>query len=366
MSRRFATNIDLTGFSLIGALMNPVSSDLTGLGTGDAGRVWFNTTSGLFKYWNGTAAIDPLARANHSGTQLASTISDLASTVKGYSLDQFAAAAADVSLGTHKLTNVVDPVGAQDAATRNYVDTALASLASGQVLKGAVACAPTTNVSLSAPGATLDGVTMTSGMIVLLTGQTTASQNGPYVWTGPSTTLTRATNFASSAQAAIGSYWVVEQGANADTFCLLTNDSAITLGTTSLTFSFRGASGATLTGSATISISAGVVSAILASGGGLVGTSGLAVDTSVVGRKVGGVIPATTTGIYSVSGLVVTINHGLGNSAPLFVLRAYTSPASGYSAGQQVEVDNVASDANNLVVTLPALASNNWVCEVIG
>lgn len=37
-----------------------------------------------------------------------------------------AAAAADVSLGTHKLTAVVDPASAQDGATKAYVDSALA------------------------------------------------------------------------------------------------------------------------------------------------------------------------------------------------------------------------------------------------
>jgi hypothetical protein len=43
-------------------------------------------------------------------------------------LSGFAAAAADVDLGTSfKLINVLDPTLAQDAATKNYVDTALNS-----------------------------------------------------------------------------------------------------------------------------------------------------------------------------------------------------------------------------------------------
>lgn len=369
MSRRFATDIDLLGFSLLNAMLNPVSSDPGGLGTGQAGRVWFNTTTNKLMYWNGTAAIDMLARSNHSGTQLAATISDLATTVQAYRLDQFAAPNVDLSLASHKLTNVTDPASAQDAATKNYVDTQLAGVATGQVLKGAVKVAATANISLSSPGATIDGVSMNSGDIVLLTAQTTGSQNGPYVWTGAASALTRATNWDTSAEAVLGSYWIVQQGTNADTFALMSNDTAITLGTTTPTFVFRGAAGSTYSVNGGLTLSGTVLSVnpgtgILAPAGASTTTS---IDTSVVTRKVVGVVPASSSGIFSVSGATVTINHALNNSAPQFVVRAYSSPAAGYTAGQQVEMDNVASDANNLVVTFPAApASNNWYICVQG
>jgi hypothetical protein len=68
-------------------------------------------------------ATNPLARANHTGTQAASTISDFDAQVRTNRLDQMATAGADVPLGSHKLTGVTDPSSAQDAATKNYVDT---------------------------------------------------------------------------------------------------------------------------------------------------------------------------------------------------------------------------------------------------
>ena len=42
--------------------------------------------------------------------------------LNNYAPNQMAVATADLSLGNHKLTNVTDPTGLQDAATKNYVD----------------------------------------------------------------------------------------------------------------------------------------------------------------------------------------------------------------------------------------------------
>lgn len=364
-TQKTTADLDFVGvFATRNRFEDPVSSDPTGLGSGDAGRVWFNSTSKKWKYWDGTAAIDVVARANHTGTQLASTISDFDSQVHTSRLDQLAVPTADLSINSHKLTNVTDPTNPQDASTKAYVDAALAGVASGQVTKGAVVCAATTNVSLSTPGATIDGVTMSNPMTILLTGQTTGSQNGPYVWTGASTALTRATNWDTSGEAVLGSYWVVEQGSHADSYALLTNDTAITLGTTTPAFTFI-SGGTTYTGTAPIVVSGGAIS--INQGSGITNSGGnLIVDTAVVGTKKTGVIPTATTGIVTVSGAVVTINHGLGNYAPSVTIAAYTSPYTGYSQGDIPLTGAVATDANNVQVTLPAApASNNWVYSII-
>jgi hypothetical protein len=68
-------------------------------------------------------AVDPLARANHTGTQLASTISDFDTQVRTSRLDQMAAPTAGVALNAQKLTGVADPTNAQDAVTLNYITT---------------------------------------------------------------------------------------------------------------------------------------------------------------------------------------------------------------------------------------------------
>lgn len=384
MSRKFLTPIDHAALESLNRRVQNVASLPTGLGSSDAGRECFLTSNSRYYVWSGSAwlstadAADTLGGANdaaahagswyqdrthHTGTQTASTISDLSTTVHAYTLDSFAAPTAAVALNSQRITGVADPTSAQDAATRNYVDTSLSSVTSGMTLKGAVVCAPVTNISLSTPGSTIDGVTMSNPSTILLTGQTTASANGPYVWTGASTALTRAGNWDTTGEATLGSFWIVEQGTNADTFAVLTNDTAVTLGTTDLTFTFRGAAGATYSNGNGLNLS-GTTFSVKPDSGISVTSSGVAVDSTVV-RKVSGMVPATTSGIFSVSGAVVTINHGLNNYAARLTVRYGTSPQSGNTQGYPLEVEEYASDANNIVVTFPAAPAANQYAYLI-
>jgi hypothetical protein len=186
------------------------------------------------------------SRANHTGSQLASTISDFDTQVRTSRLDQMAAPTNPVGLGSQRITSVADPSGAQDAATKAYVDSQLAGAVSGLTLKGTVRAAATANITIASPGTTIDGITASNGDVFLLTTQSTGSQNGPYVFNGSGSAMTRATNWDTSGEATLGSYWVVREGTNADKFAILTNDTAITLGTTTPTFAFSGLSVSTV------------------------------------------------------------------------------------------------------------------------
>jgi hypothetical protein len=66
-------------------------------------------------------ATDPLARANHTGTQTASTISDFDTQVRTSRLDQMAAPTASVALNSQKITGLADPTSNQDAVTLKYL-----------------------------------------------------------------------------------------------------------------------------------------------------------------------------------------------------------------------------------------------------
>jgi hypothetical protein len=68
-------------------------------------------------------ATNPLSRANHTGTQTASTISDFDTQVRTSRLNQMSAPTAAVPLNAQKITGLADPTSAQDAATKNYIDS---------------------------------------------------------------------------------------------------------------------------------------------------------------------------------------------------------------------------------------------------
>ena len=273
-------------------------------------------TDAATKTYVDTSYTNAISRANHTGTQTAATISNFDAQVRTSRLDQLAAPTASVNFNNQRQTSVAEPTAASDGATKNYVDNAVSGLVSGQTLKGTVRVATSSNVSLSSPGATIDGVSMTSGDVILLMGQSTASQNGPYVWTGASTALTRASNWDTSAEAVRGSYWVVTEGSNADSFALLTTDTAITLGTTALAFTVISVAGA------------------------------------AVGRFAG-TCPATA------AGGTWTVNHNLGSQDVVVNIRRTASPYD------SVDVYWEATDANSIQVKPDlALASGEYTIVV--
>jgi len=184
------------------------------------------------------------SRANHTGTQLASTISDFDVAVRLNRLDQMAAPTGPLSLGTQKIINLGTPTAASDAATMGYVDTQLAGVTGGMTLKGSVRAVSAGAVTIASPGTTIDTLTPANGEVFLLAGN--GSANGPYVYNGAAVPMTRAPNWDAAGEAVVGSYWVVREGTQADKFALMNNDT-FTLGTTTATFTYVGVAGASAT-----------------------------------------------------------------------------------------------------------------------
>jgi len=140
-----------------------------------------------------------------------------------------------IAMGTNKITGLGTPTDATDAATKAYVDSA----AQGIDWKASVRAATTGNVTIASAlenGDTLDGVTLATGDRVLVKNQSTGSENGIYV-VKASGAPDRSTDADTGAELTSNFAVFVEQGTtNADQGYVLTNDGAITVGTTALTF----------------------------------------------------------------------------------------------------------------------------------
>src|SRR5688572_10858722 len=91
-------------------------------------------------------------------------------------------------------------------------------------------------LSLTAPGATIDGATMASGDLVLRANPTPEATNGVYVWTGASSTMTRAPIADASDEWLPTMTFLVGDGTQyAGTLWAFKNTAIPTLGTTALT-----------------------------------------------------------------------------------------------------------------------------------
>jgi hypothetical protein len=157
---------------------------------------------------------DPFARANHTGTQLAATVSNFDTQVRTSRLDQMAAPTGSVSVNSQKITNLGTPTDNTDASTKLYVDTSISNLIAG---------APSTLDTLDEIAAALADTANFSDTVVLKSGST---MTGALTLSGaPSSNLHAATKAyvdavgsAVSADAATASAAATAAAASYDSF----------------------------------------------------------------------------------------------------------------------------------------------------
>lgn len=253
-----------------------------------------------------------------------------------------------LDLQDQRIQKVGSPVLPTDAANRSYVDAKV----KGQVWKDAVRVTSTTNVDVSSPGSIIDGITLAAGDPVLLKNQTNAAENGIYVWSSPSTPLTRRDD-ANSADTLVPRTTVVvnEGDVNADSNWTLTTDAPITIDVTELTFVESGG-GAPYTAGDGLGLT-GTEFSVKAHTGILVSEDGVAIDTTVVARKY-----STTVGDGTTTSLQVT--HNLGT-------RDVTVSVHDAASYDEVYPDVVKTDPNYITLKYAvAPASGAHVVTVIG
>lgn len=115
-----------------------------------------------------------------------------------------------IAMGTNKITGLGTPTDAADAATKAYVD----SVAEGLHVHASVSAATTGNVNLTAGNApsTIDGVTLTDQMRILVKSQTNAAENGIYYYDEATDDLVRALDYNSAAEIDAGDFVFVDGG----------------------------------------------------------------------------------------------------------------------------------------------------------
>ncbi len=267
MSRQFLTPINLSQ----NALQNAVAHPLAGPPASPVnGQLYWDTVLLQFLIWNGTSwgnlASNSLllggqngayynARANATGTQLASTISNFAAAANALTLDTFAAPVAALNVNSQRITSVGNPTSATDAANKNYVDITVQGLTAKPSARAATAAALPTNVY--ANGAAGVGATLTAtanGVLIvdtyapalndvlLIKNEATLANNGEYTLTQVGTAsvpyiLTRHVDMDQATEFG-GAFIPVENfgSANANSLWICNVANTITVGTTAVVF----------------------------------------------------------------------------------------------------------------------------------
>jgi hypothetical protein len=155
------------------------------------------------------------------------------------SLSDLSSPTSSFSFGSQVLTNLADPVNAQDGATKSYVD----GVAQGLNIKQAVVATTTGNITLSGLSTQAGGdwaSGLTAGDRILVKNQTASENNGIYV--ADASTWSRSSD-ANTWNELISAFTFVQTGSTeADTGWVCTIDAGGTLGTTPITWTqFSGA-----------------------------------------------------------------------------------------------------------------------------
>ena len=214
-----------------------VNADINSSAAIDATKIHDGTISNTeFGYLNGvSSAIQTQLDAK---LVKASNLSDLtsASTARtNLGLGTIATQDANnVSVSGGSITGLGDPSVSSEAATKNYVDQAVAGLRTRVIAEAAT----TANISLTTDlenGDTLDGVTLVTGDRVLVKDQTDATENGLYLVVA-SGAASRDPEHDTIAELS-GQMIVVNQGtANDNKIFLCTTDSDATIGVSNITY----------------------------------------------------------------------------------------------------------------------------------
>jgi hypothetical protein len=353
VSRKFLTNVDLTGNQLLTALLENVAGNPSS--PADS-RIWYDSSGHAVKVQINGATIDLKDLGSATGSTDHTHISDFTAAVQALRWASMTAPNAAVAMAGQQFSSLGTASGSGQAVEYTQFNAALANIQTGMDIKeqqGQVVA--TVNINTASPGATISGHAMVAGDRVLLAAQSTNTQDGIYVWNGATSALTRSADANTTGSIMPGTMVVIggEDGSNPNTIWMQTatgtgSQGAIVLGTDAQTW-IRVLSPVTLTAGNGISLTAGVIAAVAAAAGGLsVGAGGIALDKTIAATKF--------TGTFTGNGTTTTfaVTHNLNNLAPLWVV---------YNGTQEYDLEFQPSTANAgsfVAATAPPTGTYNY------
>jgi len=263
-------NLGATGVvatTLSGTLTTAAQPNITSVGTLTSVSVSGNANIGNI----GTGGLIT-ATGNITGGNLVTT-GILSVTGTGVS-----SIAGNLDMTSNTIINLASPTNDQDAATKKYVDdvaqglnihpscnaattTTLASISGGTVTYNNGTAGVGATLTTTGSYTTIDGVTLSDGMRILVKNEATQANNGIYVRTS-ATVLTRATDFDTAIEIAGGDFTFITAGTQYNSTGWVQIDEVTTVGTDPIVWEqFSGAgtysagTGLTLTGT-TFSVNA--------------------------------------------------------------------------------------------------------------
>jgi hypothetical protein len=289
MATKFVTNLDLNQNQLLNSRFESLASDPA---SGNfEGRLIYNSTEKVLKVYDGSAwrkALHAVASTTNAlvvSESNGSVSFSIAGAVAGgdagllsgsdkQKLDNASSTNSNSTLAIRDASGrlqVSTPSADLDAANKAYVDAAR----TGLDVKASVRAATTAALTLSTGienGDIVDGVTLVTGDRILVKNQGTGAENGIYI-VPASGAPSRSTDADSNTEMTPGMFTFVEEGTtNADSGWVMTNDGAITVGTTALVFALFSVAGTIFAGDG-LSKSGDVLNVNVKSDGAIIITS---------------------------------------------------------------------------------------------
>lgn len=333
-------------------------------------KIYYNSTAHEVRFYNGTSWISvpgvggggsvtgvtgtaPIVSSggNAPAISINAATGSTAGSLSAADFAKLAAATAAATSTTLALRDssgrlaVATPSATGDAANKGYVD----GLINGADWAESCVLVSTSNIAaLSGVVTVIDGITATAGMRVLLTAQTTASQNGP--WVVASGAWTRPVDYAAGATITPNRSYFIEQGtAKHDTGWTLSTDTAVIVDTTSTAWTqFTGLGEVTAGNGLT---KTGDTLSVLANGSTItVGASGISVTNPPL---------RFSTNVGDGASVAIAVAHNLGTRDVHITVYRNSTP------WDTVLTDAERTDTNNVMLRFATAPTSNQFRVVV-